>query len=182
MSLSEEQCVEAIGHNFEFDGIRLDMLPPIYPQTCKNCGKKRTLNENEFLAATSARPGWDEWFLNIANTVAQRADCSRRRVGCVLVKGNRILGTGYNGALPGEKGCLAGGCPRAFSTVPPGASYAHGPGECISLHGEMNSILYAAKYGISTDPCITCSRVMQQAGIVRVVWPDGELSFDSETS
>lgn len=130
------------------------------------------------------RPSFDEWFSKIAGDVADRGDCSRRRVGAIIVKDNRhLLQTGYNGALPGEVGCLEGGCPRAASGVPAGSQYDHGPGACIALHAEANALLFAAKYGIAvegctmyitTDPCFTCDRLMQQAGISRVVWPEGE--------
>jgi dCMP deaminase len=59
------------------------------------------------------RPGWDEYFLKIAEDVAARADCTRRQVGAVLVKRNRVLSTGYNGAPAGEPGCLTDrACPR----------------------------------------------------------------------
>lgn len=61
----------------------------------------------------SARPDWDDYFLGIARAVSARADCTRRRVGAVIVKDNRIVSTGYNGAPAGEPGCLtAKGCLR----------------------------------------------------------------------
>ena len=49
--------------------------------------------------AFSTRPGWHDWGVGIAYAVAQRADCTRRRVGAVVFdEANRILATGYNGA------------------------------------------------------------------------------------
>jgi dCMP deaminase len=127
------------------------------------------------------RPTWDEWLLAGAEWAAQRADCSRRKVGALIVLDHRIVSTGFNGALPGERGCLAGGCPRAFSDVPPGSQYEHGEGACISIHAELNAILDAAKRGVSVagavmyvtcEPCTTCARLVKQAGIVDVVWRD----------
>jgi dCMP deaminase len=44
------------------------------------------------------RPGWDEYFMHVAETVAARATCPRASVGAVLVRDHRILTTGYNGA------------------------------------------------------------------------------------
>lgn len=58
------------------------------------------------------RPGWDQYFLGIAQAVSARADCTRRKVGAVIVKDRRIVSTGYNGAASGEGSCLAGDCPR----------------------------------------------------------------------
>lgn len=59
------------------------------------------------------RPSWDEWALGIAEAVATRADCTRRKVGAVILdKDHRIVSTGYNGSPPGGPSCLAGACPR----------------------------------------------------------------------
>ena len=124
------------------------------------------------------RPGWDDYFLHIAEAVKTRADCSRRKVGAVLVKDNRIVSTGYNGAPAGHPGCLDGACPRAFTDVAPDSSYDTGPGTCISCHAEQNAIIYAdydkCKGGtiyISEDPCGGCMKLIMGAGIVRVVTP-----------
>ena len=53
-------------------------------------------------------PGWDDYFLGIAEAVSARAKCVRRRVGAVLVVDRRIIATGYNGAAPGLPDCLEG--------------------------------------------------------------------------
>jgi len=61
----------------------------------------------------TTRPSWQDYYLGIADSVAVRADCTRRRVGAIVVKDNSIISTGYNGAPPGEPGCLSdGACPR----------------------------------------------------------------------
>lgn len=60
------------------------------------------------------RPKWDSYFLGVADAVAARADCTRRRIGAVIVDSDhRIVSTGYNGAPSGKPGCLsAGACVR----------------------------------------------------------------------
>jgi dCMP deaminase len=58
------------------------------------------------------RPDWDEYFLTITAAVAGRADCTRRRVGAIIVVDRRIVACGYNGAPAGQPGCLEGACPR----------------------------------------------------------------------
>lgn len=122
------------------------------------------------------RPDWDTYFLGIARAVAARADCTRRQVGCVIVDADhRILATEYNGAHPGGPSCLAGECPRGQSDVAPGSSYDTGAGACIALHAEQNALLFArasvkgATLYCTDAPCGGCSRMIQGAGIGRVV-------------
>ena len=114
------------------------------------------------------RPSWDDYFMSLARIVATRSTCDRLRAGAVLVKDNRIISTGYNGA-------------------PPGLSHCDGPaghlmeeGHCIrTVHAEENTILQAARLGgISSDgatlyttfvPCYHCAKKIIVAGIRRVV-------------
>ena len=51
---------------------------------------------------TQPRPSWDVYFLKLAMLASERATCPRMHCGCVLVKNNRVLATGYNGSLPGD--------------------------------------------------------------------------------
>lgn len=130
---------------------------------------------------TKRRPDWDEYFLGIATAVATRADCTRRKVGAVVVKDRRIRGTGYNGAPAGEPGCST--CPRRDSGVEPGSSYDTGAGACVAIHAEANALLYCdredllgADLYLTTNPCDGCLKLIKAAGIKRVVWPDGEIN------
>ena len=70
------------------------------------------------------RPGWDEYFMRIAQVVALRSNCSRRQVAAVIVKDHRIISTGYNGTPRGIKNCNEGGCPRCSSDAPSGTALA----------------------------------------------------------
>jgi len=47
------------------------------------------------------RPDWDSYFMEIAQVVATRANCSRRKVAAVVVSEHRIISTGYNGTPRG---------------------------------------------------------------------------------
>lgn len=131
----------------------------------------------------SERPDWDEYFLTIADAVATRADCRRKRVGAVLVDSKRrIISTGYNGAPPGEPGCLAGHCPRGRLTcehVPPemgGMEDVGTPGYCIAVHAELNCLLFATRdttggtLYVTHQPCNACAKAIRAAGIDRVIW------------
>lgn len=121
-----------------------------------------------------SRPGWDEYFMNIAHQVSERATCLRRRVGAVLVHDRRILATGYNGAPKGMKHCEETGCLREQLGAPPGERHEL----CRGLHAEMNALLQAAVYGVRTQnatiysttyPCSLCAKMLINAGIARVV-------------
>ena len=121
-----------------------------------------------------SRPGWDEYFMNIAHQVSQRATCLRRLVGAVLVHDRRILATGYNGAPKGMKHCAEVGCLRKQLGAPPGERHEL----CRGLHAEMNALLQAAVYGVRTQnatiysttyPCSLCAKMLINAGIARVV-------------
>ena len=129
----------------------------------------------------SPRPSWDEYYLGIATAVAARADCTRRKVGALVVLGDRIVSTGYNGAPSGEPGCFtAGACPRgrlSKEDVRPGSSYDTGPGACIALHAEQNAVLRAgtecrgATLYLTDEPCDGCQRLIKGAGFARIVFP-----------
>lgn len=136
----------------------------------------------------SERPDWDTYFLRIARLVAQRSTCLRRQVGAVIVRENRMLATGYNGAPNGIAHCfqLPGGCLREAQKIPSGQRQEL----CRGLHAEQNAILQAAAFGVSLkgsdlycthQPCVTCGKMLINAGIKRVVflgdYPD-ELSLE----
>lgn len=128
------------------------------------------------------RPSWDEWGLELARTVSLRADCTRRRVGAVLLDPrHRIVGAGYNGSAPGMRGCLTdGACPRGRSDVEPGSSYDTGAGTCIALHAEQNVVLRASwedmvgsTLYVTDEPCEGCRRMISGTPIERVIWKGG---------
>ena len=65
------------------------------------------------------RASWDEYFMQIVEVVKTRSTCLRRQVGAVIVKDNRIITTGYNGAPSGLKHCTElGGCERQKMGIP----------------------------------------------------------------
>ena len=123
---------------------------------------------------SSQRPPWPVYFMDIADLVARRSTCLRRRVGAVAVKGKRILATGYNGAPSGIPHCLDVGCLREQEGIPSGERHEL----CRGIHAEQNVILQAALYGVSTkestlyitnQPCIICAKMLINAGIKEIV-------------
>lgn len=128
------------------------------------------------------RPEWDDYFLQLARLIASRSTCLRRQVGAVLVKKERIISTGYNGAPRGLKHCLEAGCLRETLNIPSGHRYEL----CRGVHAEQNAIINAAYYGVATEgtvlyctnqPCIICARMIINAGIIRVVH-EGDFNDD----
>lgn len=137
------------------------------------------------------RPTFDEWGMIVALAVASRADCSRRKVGAVILdRDRRIIGAGYNGTYGGAVGCLQGGCPRALSGVSPGSSYDTGAGACISVHAELNARLDVSEPArleeatmyVTEKPCDGCLKMLRNTkirdiyyldewGMILTVWP-----------
>ena len=127
------------------------------------------------------RPTWDEYFMEIANVVAKRSNCSRRHVAAVIVKDHHILSTGYNGTPHGTKNCFEGGCPRCSGRAASGTHLD----ECLCVHAEQNAICQAAFHGaavkgatiyVTISPCLTCAKLIVNAGIEEVVY-GGDYSF-----
>ncbi|TQS38227.1 hypothetical protein Golomagni_01274 [Golovinomyces magnicellulatus] len=142
-------------------------------------GKLDLANENRL------RPNWDQYFMQLASLAAQRSNCMKRRVGCVLVQENRVISTGYNGTPRGMKNCGDGGCPRCNE----GQRSGIGLGTCLCIHAEENALLEAGRERIREDsilycdtcPCLTCSIKITQVGISEVVYSQS-YSMDKETA
>ena len=119
------------------------------------------------------RLDWDKYFLALARVVASRSTCAKRKVGAVIVKDKQVLSTGYVGAPSGMLDCFeVGVCARN----------QHGDRlYCVSVHAEMNAIVFAGKQGINIngatlyttlEPCPVCLKLAYQAGIREVVFED----------
>lgn len=135
----------------------------------------------------NTRPSWDEYGLELAKTVALRADCTRRKVGAVLMTPDHsIAATGYNGGYSGGPSCLKGECLRGRLTkeqLAPDSDYSSGEGKCIALHAEWNVLLradWAQMFGatlyVTDEPCHLCWNLIDGTHIRRVVCPTGSWS------
>ena len=125
------------------------------------------------------------YYLDIAASVSERSTCLRRHYGCVIVKNDEIISTGYNGAPRGRKNCDdLGFCYREQMDIPRGERYEL----CRSVHAEQNAIISASRnelidadlymVGINAktgeiEPkatsCMMCKRVVINSGIKRVI-------------
>lgn len=116
----------------------------------------------------------DQLYMRTADLMAQRSQCQRGQVGCVIVKDKRIVSSGYNGPV-----------------------YHHScPDDCnlstncsASVHAEANAIFFAAKHGVSLDgctlycthlPCKNCAQAIVQAGISEIVYKREYCSHETE--
>lgn len=130
----------------------------------------------------NGRPDWDTYFLGVARAVSERSDCERDKVGAVVVGADRrIRSTGYNGAPSGKPGC--GSCPRRESTSPPGSCYSN----CVAIHAELNALLFCDRQDlpgstlyVTREPCYSCSKAIQAAGVARVVSPESWCELTGE--
>ena len=125
-----------------------------------------------------SRPSWDDYFLEIANLVATRSTCLRRKVGAVIVKDKRILATGYNGAPQGLPHCLDIGCLREKLNIPRGERHEL----CRGIHAEQNAIIQAATSGTNIEgsilysthfPCSLCMKMIINSGIRKIFYLEG---------
>ncbi|AGA70834.1 deoxycytidylate deaminase [Desulfitobacterium dichloroeliminans LMG P-21439] len=121
------------------------------------------------------RPGWDEYFMQMAQVVAGRSTCLRRQVGAVIVKDKQILSTGYNGSPSGLSHCAEKGCLRQQLGIPSGERAEI----CRAVHAEQNALVQAAKHGVvingadiytTVQPCVLCTKLLINAGIKRVFY------------
>jgi dCMP deaminase len=130
------------------------------------------------------RPSWHEYFMMLAKLVSVRSTCNSRKIGAVIVRHNRILATGYNGAVHGAPHCIDQGpdfCLRRSIHAHDAEKYNY----CVSSHAEVNAVDQAARFGIPLDgavlyctlePCNWCFKQLVQAGIKEIYF---EESYDS---
>ena len=134
------------------------------------------------------RPSWDEYFMLIAKVVATRSTCNSRPTGAVIVRDNRILATGYNGAIPKAPHCIdllmnnKPFCNRRYMGVEEHSKMDY----CVSVHAEANAVAQAAKMGININgasiyctlsPCYTCFKLLATAGIKQIYY---EYKYESK--
>ena len=121
------------------------------------------------------RPSWDDYFVGLMHEIGKRGTCNRGKSGCLIVKDNRILTTGYVGSAPGMPHCDDEDHYIKKVIEDDGSIKEH----CVrTIHAEQNAICQAARHGISImgatvyckmEPCRTCAQLIIASGIKRVV-------------
>ncbi len=135
----------------------------------------------------------ENYYLDIAQTVAERSTCMRKKYGAIIVKNDVIISTGYNGSPRGRMNCNElQFCMREKLCIPSGERYEL----CRSVHAEANAIIAAPRdqmlgatlYMACVDPrseklvpgcdsCMMCKRQVINAGIAFVVIRDDKDNF-----
>lgn len=139
-----------------------------------------------------------EYYLDIAKAVAQRSTCLKRHYGCIIVKNDEVIATGYNGSPRGEENCCDRGTCDRLNKPHNSGDYS----DCCSVHAEQNAMLSASRKDMigsvmylyceeyyeddfDTDeqeihiedwyeidnphPCPICYRMLKNSGIKKVV-------------
>jgi dCMP deaminase len=126
------------------------------------------------------------YYLDIAETVATRATCLRKKYGSVIVNNDQIISTGYNGAPRGRVNCCDLGYCTKKKLLP---EQRHGGYDaCRAVHSEQNAIICASReemmgatlylVGFRTEnhdyeegaaPCLMCRKLIINSGIEKVV-------------
>lgn len=122
------------------------------------------------------RPGWDDYFFDMASVVAKRATCPRAAIGAVLVKNRRVIGSGYNGVPESAPHC-------------PDTPEHHALDHCrAAIHAEYNALANALvpAFGATlyvVGPrriCPDCADRLSENGVTDIRWrPSALLSLDS---
>lgn len=138
------------------------------------------------------RPSKDTYYLDIAVAVSKRSTCLKRHYGCVIVKDNVIIATGYNGSPRGEENCCdRGTCKRAD------AERYSGYENCDSVHAEQNALIATGRDRLLGStvylaceqilfrnifvedrdpvPCPLCLRMLKNAGVNKIINRRGEI-------
>jgi dCMP deaminase len=109
---------------------------------------------------------YDKAYLRIAKEWGKLSHCKRKQVGALIVKDRMIISDGYNGT------------PTGFENY---CENEEGYTKWYVLHAEANAILKVAASTqsckgatlyITLSPCKECSKLIHQAGIVRVVYSE----------
>ena len=107
---------------------------------------------------------FDDRYLRMALIWSENSYCTRRKVGCLVVKDKMIISDGYNGT------------PAGFENI---CEDENGVTKAYVLHAEANAITKLARSSNNSDgatiyctdsPCIECAKLIIQAGIKRVVY------------
>lgn len=124
------------------------------------------------------------YYLDIAEAISSRSTCIRKKYGCIIVKNDEIIATGYSGAPRGRKNCIDLGYCTKKKIFPD--KHHSGYDACRSVHAEQNAMISAPRkdmidaclylVGVKPDgiyeegasPCQMCRKMIINSGISTV--------------
>lgn len=128
----------------------------------------------------------DQYYLDIAYAVSKRSTCLKRHYGCIIVKNDEIIATGYNGSPRGTENCCDKQIYHRMNIPHNSGNYA----DCPAVHAEQNAMLSASRRDMvgailylsgedctgnapvrmqNCEPCPVCSRMIANSGIQKVI-------------
>jgi len=124
-----------------------------------------------------------DFYMRLALVVESGAKCLGSHVGAVIVRDDRVLGSGYNGTPAGYPNCTdkERGCRRcALRAEQPDAGLSGRLYDiCVCVHAEQNAMATAARFGTAIDgailyttlqPCFNCLKELMQVRLRGVVF------------
>jgi len=109
--------------------------------------------------------------MKAASVYAELSYANRRKVGCVVVKNNTIIGIGYNGTPAGwDNACEVDG-----KTKP---EVMHAEQNALDKVAMSTMSSLGASVFVTTAPCIECAKRIFGSGIARVYYRDVYRSTD----
>lgn len=126
----------------------------------------------------------DEYFIAMAQLVAIRATCLRRKVGCVLTNSRgHVIATGYNGRPAGAVHCLESPCPGVNSKS------GQDLDKCEAIHAEANALLQCKDvheiYSCYTTsmPCVHCVKLLMNTSCEWIIYKElyADKKYQKET-
>ncbi len=125
-----------------------------------------TVDVIQIFKSMKNRPSWEEYFMMMSYLSTTRSTCDRLHVGCVIVKDNIVLSTGYNGFIAGA----------------PHVGYVRDGHEQLTIHAETNAVCHGAKEGgrglkgstayVTHYCCINCAKLLISSGIKEIIYAE----------
>ena len=108
----------------------------------------------------------DRRYIRMATIWAENSYCTRRQVGALIVKNQRIISDGYNGTPAGFENI----CEDENNVTKP--YVLHAEANAITKIARSNNSSEGATLYVTASPCIECAKLIIQAGIKRVVYSE----------
>ena len=141
----------------------MDLIGMVKRIATKQANEHRASRDRTQSVERKDRPSWDEVWMSMAETIAQRSYDPRHRVGAVVVSGDnaQVLALGYNGNYSGG----------------PNDVESNEPGRSGMIHAEINALLKLDYNNpkrkvmyLTLSPCRQCAKCIINAGIDELVY------------